>query len=298
MNQIIQHFLGYLTAERGLARNSVHAYAADLQDFSDFLLAHRCTSFADASRETILDYLEICRNDRGMEVSSIARRLIAIKILYRYLAREHLVPSDITGIMESPRLWHILPDFLTYDEVERLLAVYPPSAKDPLTLRNRCIIELLYSCGLRVSECVDLRTDSLKLDDKIVRVLGKGSKERIVPIGSVAIRLLNRYFTHARPVLAGGRQDTHLFLSNHGHKLDRERVWMIVKDAARIAGIIKNIHPHTLRHSFASHLLENGADLRVIQEMLGHADIATTQIYTHIEQNKLLATFRQFHPRS
>ena len=298
MEKTLQHFLGYLTAERGLSRNSTSAYASDLEDFVQWLREHGIDSFTSAGRDAILEYLEHCRDDRGLETVSIARRLVAIKILYRYLFRERLIPADVTDVMDSPKFWRILPDFLNVAEVDALLNAYPVRSQDPLTIRNRCILELLYSCGLRVSECVNLRFGSVRFDERTIRVLGKGSKERIVPMGDAAIRQLKRYLERSRPELAKDGGAPQLFLSNHGRKLDRERVWMVVKEAARLAGITKNIHPHTLRHSFASHLLENGADLRVIQEMLGHADISTTQIYTHVDENRLLGVFNKFHPRA
>ncbi|MBR3688789.1 MAG: tyrosine-type recombinase/integrase, partial [Lentisphaeria bacterium] len=209
-----------------------------------------------------------------------------------------LIAADVTDVMDSPKFWRILPDFLSVAEVDALLNAFPLRAQDPLIIRNRCILELLYSCGLRVSECVNLRFGAVRFDERTIRVLGKGSKERIVPMGDAAIHQLKRYLEKARPELAGDGGAPQLFLSNHGKKLDRERVWMVVKEAARLAGITKNIHPHTLRHSFASHLLENDADLRVIQEMLGHADISTTQIYTHVDENRLLGVFNKFHPRA
>ena len=298
MEKILQHFFGYLTAERGLSRNSVSAYSSDLEDYVHWLIAQGIGSFDDAGRDAILDYLEYCRDERGLETVSIARRLVAIKVLYRYLFRERLIATDVTDVMDSPKFWRILPDFLNVAEVDALLNAYPVRAQDPLIIRNRCILELLYSCGLRVSECVNLRFGSVRFDERTIRVLGKGSKERIVPMGEAAIRQLQRDLEKARPELVKDSAAPELFVSNHGKRLDRERVWMIVKDAARIAGITKNIHPHTLRHSFASHLLENGADLRVIQEMLGHADISTTQIYTHVDENRLLGVFNKFHPRA
>ena len=298
MEKILQHFFGYLTAERGLSRNSVSAYASDLEDYVHWLNAQGIGSFDDAGRDAIVDYLEYCRDERDIETVSIARRLVAIKVLYRYLFRERLIAADETDVMDSPKFWRILPDFLNVAEVDALLNAFPIRAQDPLVIRNRCILELLYSCGLRVSECVNLRFGSVRFDERTIRVLGKGSKERIVPMGEAAIRQLQRYLEKSRPELAKDSAAPELFLSNHGKKLDRERVWMIVKDAARIAGIAKNIHPHTLRHSFASHLLENGADLRVIQEMLGHADISTTQIYTHVDENRLRGVFNKFHPRA
>jgi len=201
-------------------------------------------------------------------------------------------------VMDSPKLWRILPEFMSAQEVEALLNAFSSSAKDPLEFRNRCILELMYACGLRVSETANLKIGDINFDENVVRAFGKGSKERIVPIGRTARELIKRYLENARPLLVKDNSETALFLSNHGRKLDRIRIWEVVKLAAERANIRKNIHPHTLRHSFASHMLENGADLRVIQEMLGHADISTTQIYTHVDQRRLLEVHRKFHPRA
>jgi len=199
--------------------------------------------------------------------------------------------------MDSPKLWQLLPDFLSSAEVEALINAFPRTGKDPLVFRNRTILEIMYACGLRVSETASLKLGSVKFDDETIRVKGKGNKERLVPVGKTALRVLDRYLTEIRPQLVKNPMEATLFLSRNGKKLDREWIWKIVKEAALLAGINKNIHPHTLRHSFASHLLENGADLRVIQEMLGHADISTTQIYTHVNQKQLLEIHHKFHPR-
>ena len=211
---------------------------------------------------------------------------------------ENKIPVDVTEIMESPRLWRILPDFLSEEEVLALLKAFPQSSDDPLEVRNRTVLELLYSSGLRVSETANLQLKCIDLEQEMIRVTGKGSKTRLVPVGKPALRQLKRYLTLARPILAGKNPaNPALFLSYRGKALDRERIWQVVKLGAERAGIQKNIHPHTLRHSFASHLLAHGADLRAIQEMLGHANIATTEIYTHIDRSKLLSVHRQFHPR-
>ncbi|MBQ9337138.1 MAG: site-specific tyrosine recombinase XerD [Lentisphaeria bacterium] len=297
MERILQHFLGYVSLERGLAVNSADAYGSDLHDFILYLREKGIGNFMAVTRDTILDYLALCK-ERGMEAATLARRLVAIKVFFRYLSNERIIAQDITGIMDSPKLWRILPEFMSTQEVDALLNAFPVNSKDPLTFRNRCILELMYACGLRVSETADLQVGSLNFDEKVVRAYGKGSKERIVPIGRTAEELIRRYLETVRPVLLKNSAETALFLSNHGHKMDRIRIWGIVKLAADIAGIRKNIHPHTLRHSFASHLLENGADLRVIQEMLGHADISTTQIYTHVDQKRLLSVHKKFHPRA
>lgn len=295
MEHQLEHFCGFLTLEKGLSENTISAYKTDLLDFMEYLKKSGIASFGSVSRNQILDYLGTCK-ERFMETSTIARRLVSIKVFFRYLFQEKLIPSDITDVMDSPKLWRLLPDFLSPAEVEGLINAFPKAGNDPLIFRNRSILETMYACGLRVSETASLRINSVHFDEGIVRVTGKGNKERIVPIGKYALDLLRKYIAEIRPQLVNVDEGT-LFLSKSGKPLDRERIWAVVKEAARLAGIHKNIHPHTLRHSFASHLLENGADLRIIQEMLGHADISTTQIYTHIDQQKLLSIHRKFHPR-
>jgi integrase/recombinase XerD len=234
-----------------------------------------------------------------MEPTSIARKLVSIKVFFRFLLSEKLVKSDVTDVMNSPKLWRVLPDFLTIEEIDKLLDVFAPNSKDPLIIRNRAIIELIYSCGLRVSELVNLQIHDLKFDDAIIKVTGKGNKERIVPIGAKAEKILTKYIGVSRPeLLKENASQSKVFVSHNGRILTRAMIWNIVKSAAQLAGIKKNIYPHTLRHSFASHLLQNGADLRVIQEMLGHADISTTQIYTHVDQNRLRNIIKTFHPRA
>ena len=298
LEKILEHFTGFLALEKGLSRNSVTAYKTDLMDFISWLGNSPGASFKDVSRPIILDYLAACK-EKGMEPATLARRLVSIKVLFRYLFQERIIAEDVTDVMDSPKLWKILPDFLSAVEIQRLIEIFPATGKDPLIFRNRTILEVMYACGLRVSETADIRIDSVYVTDEIIRVRGKGNKERIVPVGKVALKLITRYVSEVRPQLVEGTApgNPYLFLSQNGIRLDRERIWGIVKEAARLAGIKKNIHPHTLRHSFASHLLENGADLRVIQEMLGHADISTTQIYTHVDQNRLISIHKRFHPR-
>lgn len=297
MDRILQHFCGYLLMERGLSRNSISAYRCDLADFIAYLKKYGKTDFPEVTRDDIIDFLGE-HKENGMEPASLARRLVAIKVFFRYLTQEKFVPENITSVMDSPKLWRILPEFMSSREVEALMNVYAVNAKDFLAIRNRAILEVLYACGLRVSEVASLKVSSVNAENGVIRVLGKGAKERIVPVGHLAVQALRRYLTKSRPNLLRFPDEPTLFLSQRGRKLDRERIWAIIKEAALQAGIMKNIHPHTLRHSFASHLLENGADLRVIQEMLGHADIATTQIYTHVDQRQLLAVHKKFHPRS
>lgn len=297
MKRILEHFCGYMAIERGLSQNSVTAYRSDLSDFISYLERTGRNRFSEVTRDDIIEFLGE-HKDSGMEPASLARRLVAIKVFFKYLFQEKLIPENVTTVMDSPKLWRILPEFISSQEVEDMMNVYAVNVKDPLAIRNRAILEVMYACGLRVSEVASLKVSSIHFDDAVIRVLGKGSKERIVPIGHLAIQALKRYLTKSRPYLLRSPDESTLFISNRGRVLDRERIWAIIKEAARLAGINKNIHPHTLRHSFASHLLENGADLRVIQEMLGHADIATTQIYTHVDQRQLLAVHRKFHPRA
>jgi integrase/recombinase XerD len=294
----INLFIQYVVVERGLARSTAEAYRSDLVGAADALSQRGFSDWEKVGRDDLLDYLEE-RRAEGMQSTTIARNLIALKMLFRYLADEKLISSDVTAVMDGPKLWRVLPDFLSESEVDALLAAFPATGgATALDIRNRTILELLYSSGLRVSEAASLPLVNVDFEKELLRVRGKGSKERIVPMGLPAQKLLRRYLEIARPELcAAVPKSPYVFVSNHGRKLDRERIWQVVKLAAERAGINKNIHPHTLRHSFASHLLAHGADLRVIQEMLGHANIATTEIYTHVESDRLLAIHRKFHPR-
>ena len=296
MEPYIRLFARHLTVERGLSRNTVRAYGGDLLTLEEFLSSGGVTSWRRCGREELLDFLDSLR-DRGMEMTSIARHLTAARMFFRFLAGEHLIPEDPTLLMDSPRLWRVLPDCLSVAEVDALLRVC--SAKgDALEVRNRAILHLLYASGVRVSELTSLKLADVDFENLLIRVRGKGSKERIVPVAPQVMRLLRQYVGAARVELTEKIPlAPTLFVSRRGRKLDRERVWAIIKDAALRAGITKNIHPHTLRHSFASHLLANGADLRIIQEMLGHADIGTTELYTHVDRGRLMAVHRKFHPR-
>ena len=291
---MIEKFVLSLLAEHGLAGKTAEAYAADMRDFFSRM------DFApddEFSRDDIIEYLCSLR-EAGMEAATVARRLVALKVFCRWRVEEGISEKDPSAGCSSPKLWRYLPDMLTPDEVTRLLEVFPNSGKDPLVLRNRAIFELLYASGLRVSEAAALKLSNVDFDEEMVRVTGKGNKTRIVPVGRTALRILRRYIELARGILAEKSPGTpNLFLSRTGKPLDRERIWMLVKEACLKAGIDKNIYPHLLRHSFATHLLENGADLRIIQEMLGHSDLATTEIYTHVDRNRLMAVHKKFHPR-
>ncbi len=297
-SSLIKAFGNYLSLEKGLSKNTVSSYISDINFFAAHLGKKGIDDFSRITRDDILEYLEAC-SDKHMESTSIARKLVSIKVFFRFLVSEKIVKSDVTDVMNSPKLWRVLPDFLSIQEVDKLLDVFAPNAKDPLTIRNRAIIELIYSCGLRVSELVNIQIHDLKFDDAVIKVTGKGNKERIVPIGAKAEKILTKYIEHSRPkLLKESSIQPKVFISHNGKILTRAMIWNIVKSAALLAGIKKNIYPHTLRHSFASHLLQNGADLRVIQEMLGHADISTTQIYTHVDQSRLRNIIKSFHPRA
>ncbi len=295
MKNLLDQFIAYMLLERGLAENSMKAYMQDISAFITFCQDHDVRDVEEVTRHHILDFLENER-ERGLEVVTVARRLVAVKMFFRFLLQERVLSQNIADVMEGPRLWRLLPEMLSEQEIEKLLKVY--SGKDLLEIRNRTIIELFYASGLRVTEVCELRLGGLHLDRGIVRITGKGNKERIVPMGKPAQRLLQRYLENVRPALDKTGSATHVFLSKNGRSLTRARLWRIIKDAGRRAGIQKNLYPHMLRHSFASHLLAGGADLRVIQEMLGHADIATTQIYTHVDHKRLAETHQKFHPRS
>lgn len=297
MERFLKYFIDHLKVERGLSQNTADAYCSDLCTLGDYLQDNNINDWGSASRDDLLDFLDF-RRRRGMEAATLARELAAIKVFYRYLVSEKLLNSDPSAVMDSPRLWRILPDMLSIEETERLLHAFSDRSGEALTLRNRAILETMYASGLRVSETADLKLGDIDFETGMVRVIGKGSKERLVPMAPRVLNLLRRYITSARRELTEKNPASpYLFVSRTGRRLDRERLWAIIKEAALIAGIDKEIHPHTLRHSFATHLLENGADLRAIQEMLGHSNISTTEIYTHVNKNRLLAVHRQFHPR-
>lgn len=289
-------FLDYLAIERGLAENTRLAYADDLAQFTAFLQRHGVAKINSAKPQHVTEYLMEQRK-RGLSTRTVARHLAAVRMFCRYLCREKLLANDVTQWINTPKLWRTLPQTLDYHEVDRLLDAPLPGTK--LGLRDKALFELMYATGLRVSEVAALTMSQVNAEANFLRTVGKGSKERIVPVGKQAIEWLGRYLREARP-LFGKTPPTcgEIFLSSRGTPLSRKTIWSLIKKHARAAGITKNITPHTLRHSFATHLLENGGDLRVIQEMLGHTDISTTQIYTHVDQGRLKDTHYKFHPRS
>jgi integrase/recombinase XerD len=294
MDALLDCFLEHLVVERGLAQNSLEAYRRDLTRYAAYLRGRRKRVIA-LDRAEVPRYLLALR-EAGLSPRSVARHLSAIRQFHRFLVREGHATEDPTSHLESPRPWRRLPTVLSCDEVDRLLA--PREARTPQEFRDRAMLELLYASGLRVSELVGLRLADLNLAVGIVRVLGKGDKERLVPLGDAAAESLRTYLAHGRPRLEKRRPSPHLFLGRHGRGLTRQMFWQILKRYVRAAGITKSVSPHTLRHSFATHLLERGADLRSVQLMLGHADIGTTQIYTHLSRAHLKAIYDKYHPRA
>jgi integrase/recombinase XerD len=293
-DQELDRFLEYLVVERGLGENSLEAYQRDLTRYLTYLEdRHRRAAALD--RTEIPRYLLALR-EAGLGPRSVGRHLSAIRQFHRFLVRQKLAAEDPTAHLEAPRPWRRLPGVLSSEEVDRLLAVREVAT--PQGLRNRAMLELMYASGLRVSELVGLRLGDVDLGLGIVRVVGKGDKERLVPVGDAAADSLRAYLKDGRPRLAKGRASHHLFLGRHGRGLTRQMFWQIIKQTAVQAGIAKTVTPHTLRHSFATHLLERGADLRSVQLMLGHADIGTTQIYTHLNRTHLKAIYEKFHPRA
>ncbi len=295
MNVLVQQFLDYLSLERGLSDNTRTAYGTDLTSFFDYLGTRKVDRVSDVSRSVVLDYL-MHERDRGISVNSVSRRLVAIKMFLRYLEQEGLVQSNVAEVMDSPKLWQILPRVLSPEEVARLLSL--PDEGDRFGERDRAILEMFYATGLRVSELASLRLEDVHFDSGYIRCTGKGNKTRVVPFGDRARRALEGYLKHSRQKFVNEQSDRSLFLTIRGTGFSRKGLWKMIKGYAAKAVPNKTVSPHTLRHSFASHLLANGAPLRVIQEMLGHADIATTQVYTHIDQGRLRSVHSQFHPRA
>lgn len=291
MNEDLKDFISYIASEKGVTPNTVEAYGRDAAAFVRFLEDQGVASFSEVNQNHAVAFLGHLQK-RGLATSSVCRTLIAIKVLFRFLKREGLVPVNIMLYFETPKLWQLIPEVLTPEEVEGLLGA--PDRETEAGARDHAILELLYASGLRVSEVCSVGI--YDVDEQFVRVMGKGRKERLVPVGRKAIEAIDFYLTRFRSAY-DSEHNQKLFLSTRGNPLDRVQVWKMIKRYARDAGIVKNISPHTLRHSFATHLLDNGADLRVIQEMLGHASISSTDRYTHVSRSHLQQQFEAFHPK-
>ena len=296
MRFLLDQFMDHLVLERGLSENTRLAYGHDLSEFLAYAVRKGRGGIQEIQRRDIVDFL-MEGKAKGLAATSLARRLVAVKVFFRHLEREGLLAVNVAEVLDSPRLWKVLPPTLSPAEVDRLLA-----APDPATtkgLRDRAVLETFYATGLRVSELAALSLDSLHFDAEFIRCVGKGDKERVVPIGNRAMSAVTAWLERGRPLYArrAAEGERAVFLSRLGRPLARCTLWGQIKEIARTAGIRKSISPHMLRHSFASHLLANGASLRTIQEMLGHADISTTQIYTHVDSTRLRQQHHQFHPR-
>lgn len=293
MEALVDDYLNYLNVEKGYAKNTAQAYSRDILDYVKFLNEQGVSSFNKVTYEHVLNYLQALQG--GYSAASIARKLAAIKALHKYLAREGLVDNLPTAKIKVPRMAKRLPKVLSSQQIEKLLA--EPKGNGKLEIRDRAILELLYSCGMRVSELIALDIEDVDLRSGYLRCFGKGSKERIVPLGRFASEALAEYVNKSRRELAGNYRPPALFLNVRHQRLSRQSCWKIVKKYASKAGI-ETMYPHLLRHSFATHMLANGADLRAVQELLGHADISTTQIYTHITKDKLRAVYEKTHPKA
>ncbi len=292
--KLVKMFLDTALIEKGLSLKTIDAYGRDLRKFIKFL-SKQGLSVLDVAGGDIGRFM-VELEGMGLSRGSVVRTLIAVRGFYRYLQTHGYVERSPCELVELPGVTKRVPEYLTLDEVERLLESIDTG--DPLGLRNRTMVELLYATGVRVSELVGLGVDDVDLSTGIIRVFGKRMKERFVPVGEVAIRYLRRYLDEGRPRILGGRQSRYLFVTRRGGGMTRQNFWCILKDYASRAGIPRyKIRPHILRHSFATHLLERGADLRALQELLGHSDISTTQIYTHVERERLKRLHRKYHPR-
>jgi integrase/recombinase XerD len=291
-------FLNYIRVERGLSANTLDAYGSDMYKFTTFLI-ERKLALAKVQRDDVVDFLSSLYR-RGLDSRSVARHLVTVRSFFKFLVVDGIVRNDPTTNLESPKIRQTLPSFLSVKEIEKLLAM--PDLNTSLGLRDRALLDVLYSCGLRVTELINLRSDNVDFELGCVRCIGKGDKERLVPIGRKALDSVVKYMKDARPALARSRRRAKvtnaIFLNRQGGQLGRVGVWKILAAYGRALGLRKKLTPHKLRHSFATHLLDRGADLRSVQMMLGHADIATTQIYTHVMEDRLKSVYMAHHPRA
>jgi integrase/recombinase XerD len=290
----VRTFLSYLRVEKGLSDNTIQAYRRDMAKFAVFA-GERKVGVMELRREHVVDFLGTLYR-RNLDSRSVARHLVTIRHFFRFLLLEGAIESDPAANIESPKFRQSLPEFLSVDEVDRLLR--QPDKNDVVGIRDRAMIELMYSTGLRVSELCGLRVSDLQMEPGCLRCIGKGNKERLVPVGKRALEAVQTYLRDARQALARGVASPYLFLNQKGHKLNRIAFWKILGEYGRKAGLRKSLTPHMLRHSFATHLLDRGADLRSVQMMLGHSDISTTQIYTHVVEERLKQVYNAHHPRA
>lgn len=295
MEQLLDQFLNYLTVERGLSPNTLDSYSRDLIKYLDYLSTKGIKDISKTSDLTVISFIATLKNG-GLSNRSVARNLTSIRMFYRFLTEDHHINNNPTLNIETPKRELRLPQVLSIEEVDVLLQ--QPDSSTSLGLRDAAFLELLYATGLRASEIISLALNDINLEAGYLIAYGKGSKERLIPIGEVAQNLIKKYLKNSRPTLLKNKQSHHLFTTRSGKSMTRQGFWKLIKKYALAAGIRKKITPHTLRHSFATHLLERGADLRSVQMMLGHADISSTQIYTHVTTERLKKIHNQYHPRS
>jgi len=291
---LLDAFLHYCAAECGLSANTLAAYESDVSDFLRFIGAGDERALGRLSTGRLVDYVDACRR-RGLSPGTIWRRLVSVRMFYRFLLLEGHVQRDPAEAFQTPRLWKRIPEVLSVEDVERLLAA--PDRKTPLGLRDRAALEMLYATGARASELCGLNVGDVNFEYGFVRCYGKRMKERLVPVGRTALEAVREYMRRGRPALLRDEGESAIFLTRTGRRLSRNALWERVRRHARAAGISGDVHPHTLRHSFATHLLSGGADLRSVQVMLGHADISTTELYTHVDHSRLKAIHAKYHPR-
>ena len=294
MQDSIDSFLLYLATERGLSTNYQLSTRASLERFAAWAITREIGSASEVTPTQLSDFL-ISEKKRGLSATSIKLEAVALRVFFRFLTSRGRIPTDPAEKLPLPRLPQTLPQPLSQNEIVKLVAA--PAGDTPLEIRDRALLELLYACGLRIAEVCGVRLENLDEEGCVIRVTGKGNKTRMIPVGRAAMDALKFYLTNARPKLVSPRSGAALFLSVRGHPLTPARIWQLVRHYAKLAGIEEAVHPHQLRHSFATHLLSGGADLRIIQEMLGHASIATTQIYTQVDRSQLKSIHQKFHPR-
>ena len=295
LTDIIADYLHYLLVERGLTTNTVTSYGHDLAEFATYLQQQKITTFEAVTNHNVVDYMQR-QQEQGKANSSIIRSTTSLRRFFQYLIQEEKITTNPMVLVDLPKKQKHLPAVLSPDEVDKLLAM--PDVNRTVCVRDRALLELMYATGLRVSELVNLKLSDLHLPLQLLQTLGKGNKERIVPIGDAACAWVEKYLQDARPQLLKNKNSEYVFVNFHGNKLSRQGIWKKIKEYTQQAGITKDVTPHTLRHSFATHILENGADLRVVQELLGHADISTTQIYTHLSHKRLAEIYKETHPRA
>lgn len=295
MEGYVDQFIHYLAVERGLAKNTLESYGRDLKQFQGYIKENSDRKIEDLTNPVIVEYLGVLK-EQGKAVSTISRNIAAIKSFYQYLVRKDYLKQDPSETLATPKVAKKLPKILSIAEVESLLKL--PNAKTAGGTRDKAMLELLYATGMRVSEIIGLNIPDINLDMGYIRCYGKGTKERIIPLGSIAVKSVREYIKKGRLHVVRTHEEAALFINHHGNRLTRQGFWKIIKKYAAQAKINQEITPHTLRHSFATHLLENGADLRSVQEMLGHADISTTQIYRHLNKNPLKEVYDRSHPRA